>query len=327
MNLFIVLSPLQLICAQSARDRFCAGEQSQLIVIHRCESDEAGALQVKSVLDGNWSRIQVFSEHRLRGPKRSLFRIAWLLKIGAARKWAKGKVFLGEPRISFFRALGLIFGKSVTALDDGASSLNLIRERQSVAQRWANGMPEIYSLFVTPEIAEASQGAMVRHELNPTYDAVPTARLPEVAFIGQPLSETGFMSLDEELLLITRQRPAEAGFAYLAHRNDRPHKHQRLAELGIRVLSFDWPVELVFAAAAEKPRTVISCFSTALFTLSRMSPDIKFIAVRPDFGTQSPEKREQQNRFTTGCGYVYDSMANWSINTKTEAIYTAEHMN
>jgi len=108
--------------------------------------------------------------------------------------------------------------------------------------------------------------------------------LEEVYFIGSPLSEVGFISLDNYLSSLKRIKKyfEYKKIVYIAHRRESPDKLKILeCELGLKVVLFDYPIEYQLAYIGPRPNILASFFSAALDSCSLIFEDkMKIISFR-----------------------------------------------
>jgi len=294
-NLFVVLSPFQLICAQEARAKFCSNQKNELVILHREPIGSPSYTQIVAVLDENWGRVRHVWEPKKKGPA-----LAWArLKITAALRvsyvYKANAVFLGEPRIGWFQKLGTWFGKNTVWLDDGAATLLLLRKLEpNLSPNPDSDLPRLFSAFVTDEMQKQSGHVLLHNEFKQLQsEIVPKpADEKQLLIIGQWISEAGDLSQSQELALIDQVMRSHVNWSicYVPHRHDSSEKVEKIANLGPKVTPLGMPIELAIRLSGSVPTKVISFYSTALFTLKSMFNSIDAVAIRPDFPNLSDSR-------------------------------------
>lgn len=301
-NLAIVLSPFQLICAQEAREKFCQGERNDLVIVDRRGPETPEYIQKQAELDGGWNKVVRVAEPERRGFRRFIIRLKntgiLLIRLGMG----KGKVFLGDPYLNWFRILGNIFGDEVVWLDDGAASINVIEkfERKGLLQGPNETTPKFFSVFSSPDLERRTNGALMQNDLtlkrqcrNPKQTVSPK----QAIFIGQWLSERSGVEQDEELHTFAtylKEFP-DWEFTYISHRHESPAKLAEIAKL-VPVKRFDRSIETALLESDTVPEMIVSWYSTALFTLKRLFPDVKVQAFQVPLTHSKPLQRSEWMR-------------------------------
>lgn len=297
-NLFVVLSPLQIICAQEARERFCRGDDNYLVVVNRTGTDSADTSHKMREMDAGWARIIHVRETPRRGPARVPIRLWNTFKIALAYRSAGGKVFLGDPMIDWFGMLGKIFGGEVVWLDDGAASVNVLhRFRNTDALTTPNPTtPRYFTIFADDATISASNGAIMRNDLSylrslgvPDQPTEPRTAL----FIGQWLSENGGVDQDAEVAALRHAVSLLDGWTvtYVPHRHETEAKLARFADF-VDIVRFDEALERKLLKSPTKPEMILGWYSSALFTLKRLYPEIIYHAVHAPLGAASAKQRD-----------------------------------
>lgn len=103
-----------------------------------------------------------------------------------------------------------------------------------------------------------------------------------IYFIGSPISEVGYITLENEINIILSMLSKFKGnkVIYIPHRLDSNTKLKRIKE-NIDILSFDLPIEFALTQITALPYQIVGFFSSALFNLMDMvQKDISFYSVK-----------------------------------------------
>ena len=280
-NLFFVLSPFQLMCAQEARERFCSGETNHLVFIDRNGPGTTEYTQKQNELDDKWDNVSQYREPRRRGFPRFLYRLRNTALILSRQGMRKGKVFLGDPYLNWFRYMGKIYGDEVIWLDDGAASINVIKKflglgllRQSNATT-----PKFFTVFSSPELEQRTAGAVMQNDLQVWQRRRQSGQRikPKSAiFIGQWLSERGGESQEDELTAFREGCKRYEGWdlTYISHRHESQEKLDEIRKV-MPVKSYTRSIETELLQQEDIPELILSWYSTAMFTLGHLFPEIK----------------------------------------------------
>ena len=285
-NLFVVISPLQLICAQEAREKFCAGEDNHLVIVNRNAIGSRDYKQKVNELDSYWTKITEVSEPKSKGIKRFFVRIKNTLIIIVQHGLFRGKVFLGDAYLNWFRYLGKLFGQEVTWLDDGASSINIIT--QFAARGLLNSpnerTPKFFTIFANEQQVIKSNNAVVINKLEFFQRQRANGQYLEeksMIFIGQWLSERGGVDQSKEVALLQSISKKYDGWKiqYVSHRHESAVKLTKIREF-MNVVEFEKSIEATLLASSAVPEVIMSWYSSALFTLKPLLPQTDFSAIR-----------------------------------------------
>lgn len=298
-NLFMVLSPLQLICAQEARERYCDGEKNHLIIIDRKGPTSSDYQQKTIECDDKWHSIMRLSEPPNKGLPRILKRFVNTANIFLQRGFFKGKVFLGDPYINWFRYIGKIYGNDVTWLDDGASSINVIDKflPRGLLDAPNATTPKFFSIFATPELITTTGGAIIQNDLRylkQRHERPQVVKKSSAIFIGQWLSERGGVAEDDEVAAL-RAALGKLGdweLTYVPHRHESQEKLARISEF-MRIRRFDRSIEAELLNSPDLPEAIISWYSTALFTLRLLFPEIQVKSVMVPLGEANDRQKSE----------------------------------
>jgi len=298
-NLFFVMSPLQVICAQEAREAFCAGEENHLVIIDRTPPGTPDYDQKRIELDDKWHKVTSHSEAKSKGLARTVNRLWNSARIRWHHGGAKGKVILGDPKISWFAWLGRRYGTEVVWLDEGSQSITVLKEffAKGLLTKPNATTPKFFTLFATDDMVAASGGSVVHNTLSQLRRiAAPTQQVDrtQALFLGQWISEYGLLTQDEELKAIAFAQDSlpDQQMTYACHRHDSAGKLAKIEPL-MTVTRFEEAIERHLLQQAKVPGVIVSCCSGALLTLRRLYPELTYVAVRPDYDLADAAAQER----------------------------------
>lgn len=279
-NLFVALSPLQIICAREARENFCQGEQNHLVVIHRFSKTSKDYRHKLREVGEGWWKVTHLRETKRRGLARVFIRLWNTAYISVRHRCGSGKVFLGDPYIKWLAMLGFVFGDEVVWLDDGAASINILNKftKSGKLCRPNKRTPKFFTIFASDQIIAKTNGAVVQNKLT-TLRASQRAdqrQKPQKAlFIGQWLSERAGVAQEAELDNLFRFAKRLEGWdlIYAPHRHESAKKLALIAQ-HIKVVQFEDTIERTLLQAEVLPTLIASWYSSAIFTLARLYPEI-----------------------------------------------------
>ena len=310
--LFIVITPFQLMCAVEARNVFCGADKCHLIVIDRERVGHPSSEHLTRTIDRHWDSVIRLQETKRRGLPRTLSRLWLTFKLlihlpsnGALRNRA---VFVGEPRVSWLRALGKFFGHATVWLDDGAASLFAIADmRNSRSYRLpVDGLPHMFTIFGSAEIEAENAGGIAHNRMNEHDNASAMhARISrgEAIIAGQWLSEAKLISQEDELKYLQAVKSAlkDWDVTYAPHRHESQEKLDLIAAMGLPVVRLDNPMEVDFGEREAVPELLISWYSTVLFSARTLFPQMKVCGLRPPLSDETSDGLRQVE-------IVYDAM-------------------
>ena len=301
-NLFLANTPLQLICAQEARDKFCKGERNHLLVLRRGTGESPVYRKTVLEIDDGWTRVTHVHERTRRGPGRSLNRLWWTLVILARHGPVRGKVFLASAFRDWHSTLARLFGREVTWIDDGTSSIGHLNRFSGSAYLSSpnHTTPKFFTIFGTAELERESNGAIVQNMLSARRTGQ-ESRLTDpgkVWFLGQPISQIGALSEEEELALLEKifeEVGRDKTIVYVPHGAEKDDKLDRISRFCALYRPY-FCVESALNEVEKLPVSVMSWCSTGLFTINLLFPQIVVSAVQIPYDGTPKEKCEQLER-------------------------------
>lgn len=314
-NLFFVQSPLQIICAQEARERYCRDEKNHLVIIDRQDRNSIDFSQKSNEIDNRWHQISRHREPRRRGFFRIFVRLWNTILITRKHGSGMGKVFLGDANLNWFRMLGKKFGTEVIWLDDGAASINVIKdyEKRGIFESTNPTTPRLFSLFASTELERRTKGAVQLNTLDylrQTRKVNQTVAKKRAVFIGQWLSERGGVNEMAEMAVLKRACAdlPEWDLSYIRHRHESSEKLHLISQL-MPVVTYERSIEATYLQADEVPELIISWYSTALFTLNHLFPEVDILSLLVPLSDATPEQEKDWRS-------VYDALKETGVEIK-----------
>jgi len=187
-----------------------------------------------------------------------------------------GDVFLGDIRSGFLRPLLKIIRQSrIWLLDDGFATIT-------------SDVPyNRYSLFPPTLVSGGGATQFLKNEFNHFKSKINTHQNINdnlVYFLGSPIVELKIV--DESYFfsqMSSIQRHYEAigsKLLYYSHRTDSLEKMRKIEDMGIDVVVLDEVFEFHLVSSTCLPGTIVSFYSTTLYTTGLLQPLIKRESVR-----------------------------------------------
>lgn len=297
-NLYIVESPLQVLNAFEAMHVFPANEHTLLV---RYSDYSENDKQIKDTLKKlNLYTLASIKTITINGEKKSVFDIIKLLFFRVFFNFKSKqftKIFLGNYGSKFMQFI-TPFRSSIILLDDGAGSINVQSEfTPTKFHDWFTlfDLDPFPSQIITPN---------TYRELHKILPNKFNQNKETVLFIGSKISETGITAEENYLHLIKKiaLRFSDKKIIYVAHRGESDLKLQQLEKISnLKVTLLDYPIELLSIYGDITPSKIVSFYSTALITLSKIY-DVETIAFKFDYSLS--EHRDAIDR-------VYDYYAKY----------------
>ena len=186
----------------------------------------------------------------------------------------KREIILGDYRnkISQFVLLFRPFLKSISFLDDGASTLNLLGDHK-LFRRFDYDNINFYSIFKLGMVSyqqisiDYSRFDMQNSDINELNAC-------KNMYISQKFSEAGFFDLSTELSLVKKINSMCSDMLVILHRSDSILKRKKYKEMGLRTIELVLPFECYLKNISFD--TVIHGFSsTCLYNANKYGLDVK----------------------------------------------------
>lgn len=292
MNVFFVLTPLQLINALEAKAHF-ALEDTILIVLRHSSLGYPISMFKRLTDENDWDRIyylSTFDDERVT--RINIFYWIYLTRLQSRRlnKLAASigpvtNLFIGQYHEPIARHWGNVLPhKTLYLLDDGTSTLETVEARSIThlplsrralmlnLKHFLQGIDDRQAEQVTYFTAydiEAHPRDSVLHNRYANFRKlvtnVPTS--DEVWFLGEPLALDGYVTEATYLEYLERIFDYYSGkrFVYLPHSREQRKDVERIgALLGCEVRRFGVPVEYALRSANPRPKEIASFLSSAL---------------------------------------------------------------
>lgn len=270
MNLYIVESPLQLLCAYEAIKVEGQSEYCLLIRQTGRGNNDKHLITCVEKLRLNYQVITVRTDKVIFDLVKNVF---FLIEILSK---SYNKTYLGSYYSSFLKLIRKFSRqKEVFYLDDGAATLraqNEIEENKCVIN-W----------FTFFNINPIDNQKIYKHNFNSLKYMLKNREVKLSYFIGQPYEK--MINFSEEIYLsclkeISKDYSKENPLIYI------PHRIEDISILNevenIYILYIDTPVEMFFVLdSIYIPERIYSCYSTALFSLKGIFPNTQVVAVKP----------------------------------------------
>lgn len=314
MNVFLVLTPLQLINAREAKE-FFGTKDNTLVVLRHTTVGYPISMFKRLIGDGDWDRVYFLSTYDdesvlqvnipyyillSRRQRKRLDNLA--VSLGAAQG-----LFIGQDHEPMARHLSNVLPhETLYLIDDGTYTLETNNARKQPADHrtpleklksaiksriigWNNAEAERVTFFTAYDIDPRPGDTVVPnryvHFRRRIADAAPTG---EVWFLGGPLTLDGYVTEETYVrhLRGVRRYYGEKHLVYLPHSREQKADVERVkTALGCEVRRSGLPVELVLSRAPSHPENVVSFISSALHNLHVMfGPKLQLTSVylRPE---------------------------------------------
>lgn len=266
MNLYIVESPLQLLCAYEAIQKFQKDRYLLLIRFTGRGQNDLHLLNCAKFLNLDFESFTLRPDH---------FKVDFikniLLWIRLATK-SFNHVFFGSVYSNALKLIGkLLKYNELFYLDDGAATLRAQTEIRLKKIGKVNWFTFFKLDLVSEQRAQEHSFEKVRE-----YKKFDSNKF--IYFIGQPIEAMmGFSAEDYMLCIqsIAKKCTDIEPLLYIAHRVEKHDFLQQIASIPcVQVLRLDKPIEMHFIVDADyAPLEIYSCYSTALVTLKTFFPE------------------------------------------------------
>ena len=272
MNLLIVESPLQLICAYEAISCHPNEPYTLLIRLTGRGENDTQLIKCAQILNIEFKTFKLYT---------SSVKFHLLMNLPLLFKLAKQKysyLFIG----SYFSSILKIINKMIRAerkfyLDDGAATIRAQQEINLAPEKFVNW----FTFFTLKPVAKQE---IIQHTFQHLKHNIYLTESDKKYFIGQPveymkaISETEYI---ENIKNICAKQISH--LIYIPHRVENPNILKKLNQIeNLQMLVLDVPVELYFLLQIkESPAEVYSFYSSALITLACIFQNCKISAIQP----------------------------------------------
>lgn len=262
-GLFIIESPLQLMCAYEAIKEF---KIEKVKVIARL-ADRGGRNNQQMLLMLN----ELLSDYRvkkvyLKPQDKSLksIVISLLLMMETTLSYSLNyNMFIGYYNSKFATVLTFFVKTSRKVyLDDGTASLSypesILKSKSYIFSIFDFSTP----FFIKNKFTHLSEYLFIVNKKK---------RKEVIVFIGCPISELEDCNADKyfEIILKVKNKYNELDFLYFPHRRELKEDLDKIGSFGIEVVYNKYPIELFYLEFPNyHPKVIATIFSTAIFTMS-----------------------------------------------------------
>ncbi|CAM3815139.1 hypothetical protein VA7868_02582 [Vibrio aerogenes CECT 7868] len=312
MNIFLVTSPFQYICANEAREAYRT--KNNLLILFE-QNNLIGQKQMSSLLnEQDWDRVLRYPRNKRttitprvirdikkysKGNLNNLFYseyCSWRSKLIIRNLAFKKHIFFDDGTMTFFDYYDHIEPKSVFYrprwIQDFILKFSGIKP---IGKLGFFENTEIFSIFHFPDCVVSYKEntlTLLKERINSRRHQM----VPHNIFIGQgSIDEKGRISIDEYLESIkSALSHSEQSLIYIPHRTEAEHVSKEIKKLeGIIYHQPQFPIEIELIEHGFIPNEIIGLSSTALYTLSKIYPDAKIRLIEHKYMTSSRDNRIQ----------------------------------
>lgn len=311
MNVFLVTSPFQYICANEARVVY--GSQNNTLILIE-QDNPSGQKQMAALLqEEDWDHVLRFPRNRRttvtpkiiktihqlsQGKLDTLFYSeynAWRSKLIIRNLDFKSHVFFDDGTMTFFDYYDHIEPKSIyyrpRILQDFQLRLQGIKPIDKL-EFFDN--TEIFSIFSFPNCVTRYRENTLSTLQNRVKQPIRNFTTYDI-FIGQgSIDEKGRISLKEYLDQVKDAiHLSENTLLYIPHRTEASHVTDAIKKLeGLTYHHPKFPIEIELRQSSILPENIVGLSSTALYTLSKIYPDARIKLIEQ----KNLSKGERDNR-------------------------------
>lgn len=301
MNVFLVTSPFQYICANEARVAYQANK-NVLVLIE--QDNSIGQRQMASLLNENdWLKVIRFPRNKRttitpkiirqimtlsQGQLDTLFYseyFSWRSKLLIRNLPFKKHVFFDDGTMTFFDYYDHIESKAKYYRPRWLQDFQLrLKGIQPIGRLGYFDNTEIFSIFHFENcitVLRENKLSVLREQISLSSGG----GKPKNVFIGQgSVDESGRIKIAEYLNLIRAAiTPNQSEpLLYIPHRTEAEHVTEQVKGLeGVQYHMPDFPIEIELMKIKVRPSTIIGLSSTALYTLSKIYPEANIQLIPP----------------------------------------------
>jgi len=265
--LFLIESPLNLLCAWEAVDSFQLDLYKFII---RINSEDKNNKQMLSLLSDLKIRRENITFASIKSEGHVFFRTLPSVKFTAKcliKSLKFDKVFIGNLDSKLLNFLAIIIGKKkVIVYDDGTKTL--------VTQRKFNNR-YYFNLFTMYDLNLIDQQVIYTNNFNRIRQLIGKVTLIDegVMLLGGKWSEEGIISERNYFLKIQKicHIHKDKKIMYIPHRSENEDKLRYIASIAnLAIKKLEYPVELYGIYNEDMPKKIISFASTALITMKTL---------------------------------------------------------
>lgn len=278
-TLYLVESPFQLLSALEAIEYYKTNDYKLIIRLSNKENENQ-LLRIVNDLDLDKGRITFISVYKYGLLLKKIIEVKFMIWL----YFNKNKYtvyFLGDYHSGYLTLLRRLClkNKTIIYLDDGAST---IRANNSFTKE------KFFDWFTIYDLKSLPEQSIIQHNFSYLRKRVAdnvVAKNDQVIILGDKFYEEGMLSRENSNRILEQLISALIGekVIYLAHRGASKEKLDYIRnKYNIDVVKHDFPIELYGLYMGELPKRVVSFFSTALFSLQKIYPEIEVKLYRID---------------------------------------------
>lgn len=268
--LAIVESPLQLLCAYEMLCMF-PGKYRLILKCNGVEKNDSQMEFAAIELGLHYKKVLTRQNHLHIDSLRTAIRCAPLL----LRSYEY--LFLGDYFSRIFRALACLPRvRHVYFLDDGVATY--------LAQKRMRASGRMFSIATFLDVQPLPGQKVLRHSFSSIRKRFVLDKPRGCIFLGQPLTEKGFLSPDSYVNLVRMAVDSGDGMlTYFPHRSESQDSISCIAEIaGVSVITPETCIELYLLLTRWCPEKVFAGLSSAIFSLSFVFPKVAIFALIPN---------------------------------------------
>lgn len=292
MNVFLVTSPFQYICANEAREAY--GSENNLLVLIE-QDNPTGQKQMAALLnEQDWDNVISYPRNKRtfitpqiiktinklsNGCLDTLFYseyYAWRSKLIIRNLSFKKHVFFDDGTMTFFDYYDHIEPKSTFYRPRLLQDFQLRLQRiKPIGKLDFFENTEIFSIFQFSDCITKYKENTLK-TLKSNIDNQTTQITPYDVFIGQgSVDEKGRITIDEYIEMIKSSlKKSDCPMLYIPHRTEASYVTDKIKKIkNITYHQPEFPIEIELSKNAITPHRIIGLSSTALYTLSKIYPN------------------------------------------------------
>ena len=276
---YIVESAFQLFGALEAIDYYKVSEY-RLVIRLSNQENETQLIKMIDDLEVDKAKITFITGYKYGTLLKRILEFKFLMWLFFNKN--KYTVFLlGDYHSGYLSLLRRVClkDKKVIHLDDGSST---IRANNSFTE------DKFFDWFTIYDLKKLSKQIIVQHDFPYLRSKIQNRVLNRnntTIILGDKFYEAGLLTIDNSNKIMQQLMHKLTGekVIYMAHRGESAEKLDYLRErYKISVIKNDFPIELYGFYTKELPKQVVSFFSTALFSLQKIYPEIEVTLYRID---------------------------------------------
>lgn len=264
-SVLLVESPFQLLCANEAIKHF---KLDSSIIYIRYSLIKSNDEQINKLLE-ILSPVASIKKNFIRVSNKRVsdyYKIIYNYTLFFFKRKSVSKLFVGNLESSFFKSIYSHYDRDrIVLLDDGAKTLTIQKE---FSQDYYYDLFTIYRLkSIDKQNIFFNDFGWIKKQIKEKYEN------DNILFLGSKLNESGIISEEYYLELLKKISNyfVNKSILYIPHRGEEPNKLKKISMMeNVTVKELKYPVELYGLYEEAIPKTVVSFYSTALYTMQTM---------------------------------------------------------